>query len=283
MGREFNLILVMARIGSSQLAFPEFRGATRRIVLANLIAFFLLLIAGFVFRDQFQFILGRLVFSPYDFLHGRIWEPLTYSFVHVGILSTFFDLLSLWFLAGFLEMQGHRSAWLMGLYITAILASAASALVLYGVFTVIGYHPSEWPLSGTFGAIFAMLAVIGIRYGETQFLLFPLPIGIKAKYLAIIYTLVAIAMLFTSEGPYAFAQLGGGLSGLIWLNRAPSRGVGFTFSEKWYGLRNRYYRWKRRRAARKFEVYMKSQGRTVRFDGQGRQIDDDANDKKRWN
>jgi hypothetical protein len=56
-----------------------------------------------------------------------------------------------------------------------------------------------------------------------------------------------------------------------------------VFSEQWYSMRNRYYRWKRRRAARKFEVYMRAQGKTVRFDGQGRQIDDDADDKKRWN
>jgi hypothetical protein len=56
-----------------------------------------------------------------------------------------------------------------------------------------------------------------------------------------------------------------------------------VLSEGWYGLRNRYYRWKRRRAARKFEVYMRSQGRTVKFDGQGRLIDEDPDDKKRWN
>ena len=57
--------------------------------------------------------------------------------------------------------------------------------------------------------------------------------------------------------------------------------MSFAVSERWYALRNTYYRWKRRRAARKFEVYMRSQGRTVHFDGSGRQIDDD--DKKRWN
>jgi hypothetical protein len=156
-------------------------------------------------------------------------------------------------------------------------------LALYGLLAAFNLSPRGSPLAGTFGAIFAMLAVIGVRYGEMQFMLFPLPIGIKAKYLAIIYTLVAVAMLFTSQGVYAFAQLGGGLSGLIWLRRAPGRGFGFTLSERWYGLRNGYYRWKRRRAARKFEVYMKSQGRTVRFDGNGNQIDDDPSDKKRWN
>jgi hypothetical protein len=50
-----------------------------------------------------------------------------------------------------------------------------------------------------------------------------------------------------------------------------------------YAVRNRYYRWKRRRAARKFEVYMRSQGRTVRFDGNGRPIDEDPDDRKHWN
>jgi membrane associated rhomboid family serine protease len=273
----------MARIGSSQLAFPDFRGATRRIILANLLAYFLLLVAGLLFRGRSGEILQVFSFAPAEFLHGALWQPITYSLVHVGILGPALELLSLWFLAGFLEMQGHRSAWVMGLYVTAVLATAASAVVLYGAFTALGYSPSMAPLTGTFGAIFAMLAVIGVRYGETQFMLFPLPIGIKAKYLAIIYTLIAVAMLFSSQGPYAFAELGGGLSGLLWLRRAPTRGFGFALSEQWFGLRNRYYRWKRRRAARKFEVYMKSQGRTVRFDGQGRQIDDDANDKKRWN
>jgi hypothetical protein len=90
-------------------------------------------------------------------------------------------------------------------------------------------------------------------------------------------------MLFGQQRMYAFAQLGGALAGLLFIRLAPRRGVNFAFSEQWYGLRNRYYRWKRRRAARKFEVYMRSQGRTVRFDGQGRQIDEDPDDKKRWN
>jgi membrane associated rhomboid family serine protease len=275
----------MARIGSSQLAFPDFRGATRRIVLANLIAYFVLVFANLVFRAEFVDFYQALCFTPYAFLHGALWQPLTYSFVHAppSILGTALELLALWFMAGFLEMQGNRSSWILGLYATSVLATAASALVVYVVANSVGHSLGPVYISGTFGAIFAMIVVIGIRYGEMQFLLFPLPIGIKAKHLAVIITIIAVAMLFTSEGLYAFAKLGGGLSGIFWLKRAPSQSLGFTLSERWYGLRNRYYRWKRRRAARKFEVYMKSQGRTVRFDGQGRQIDDDANDKKRWN
>jgi hypothetical protein len=115
-----------------------------------------------------------------------------------------------------------------------------------------------------------------------EFLLF-FTIGIKARYMVAIYALVSIAMLFGEQRMYAFAQLGGALAGCCTSARRRGAAFSLAFSERWYGLRNRYYRWKRRRASRKFEVYMRSQGRTVRFDGQGRQIDEDPDDKKRWN
>ncbi|MGA9042389.1 MAG: DUF1751 domain-containing protein, partial [Terriglobales bacterium] len=46
--------------------------------------------------------------------------------------------------------------------------------------------------------------------------------------------------------------------------------------EQYFGLRNAFYRAKRRRAARKFEVYMGKQGRKVTFDKDGRYLDPDA-------
>jgi hypothetical protein len=101
--------------------------------------------------------------------------------------------------------------------------------------------------------------------------------------MAVIYGLIAVAMLFTQQRVYAFAQLGGALAGWLYVRMAPRRGISFMLSERWYALRNGYYRWKRRKAARKFEVYMKKQGRTVRFDGNGRLLDEDQDDKKRWN
>jgi hypothetical protein len=93
------------------------------------------------------------------------------------------------------------------------------------------------------GGIFGLLVAIGLLYGDTQFLLFFL-IGIKARYVMAIYALVTIAMLFGQQRMYAFAQLGGALAGLLWVRMAPRRGVTFLFSEQWYALRNRYYRWK---------------------------------------
>ena len=274
----------MSRLGSSAFTFPDFRGATRRLILVNLAAYFLLLIAGFASPFEAARMGASLAFDPISFIHGALWQPFTYSFVHFGILGTLFELLSLWFLAGFLESY-HDANWVAGLYAVSVLGGAAAALALYACCAPLA--PSlligAQPLYGCFGGIFGLLAAIGLLYGDLEFMLFPLPIGIKARYLAVIYALISIAMLFGRQRVYAFAQLGGALAGLLFVRTAPRRGFSFLLSESWYGMRNRYYRWKRRRTARKFEVYMKRQGRTVKFDGQGRLIDEDADDKKRWN
>jgi membrane associated rhomboid family serine protease len=272
----------MSPSSTISLTFPDFRGATRRLVLWNLAAFFILLIASLAFPAPTRHAIDLLSFDPGAFLHGSLWQPFTYSLVQIGIISTLLNLLGLWFLAGFLE-NCHNSTWTTGLYITSVFGTAVAATAIYVAIPTLGYHPATIQLSGCFGGIFGLLVAIGYLHGDVQFLLFPLPIRIKARYLCVIFALISIASLFSSERIYAFAELGGGLAGLLYIQLAPRRGFQFALSEKWFGVRNRYYRWKRRRAGRKFEVYMRSQGRTVHLDSRGRQIEDDPDDKKRWN
>jgi hypothetical protein len=264
-------------------AFPDFTGATRRLVLVNVATFFALLIAGLAYPNSAGSVAGHLTFIPNEFLHGYLWQPFTYSFIHPpsALLGTLFELLSLWFLASFLE-NARTDGWVTGLYAASVVGTALAAAALWIIGDRLGHSVREIPLYGCMGGIFGLLIAIGVLYGDTQFLLF-FAIGIKARYLAAIYALITFAMLFGQNRMYAFAQLGGALAGLLYIRMAPRRGMTFAMSESWYGLRNQYYRWKRRRAGRKFEVYMRKQGRTVKFDGRGRQIDEDPNDKSRWN
>jgi len=273
----------MRRYNSSPFSFPEFRGATRQLILANLAAYFAMALGLMAFRESAAGFFSLLAFQPPAFLHGELWQPFTYSFVHLpgNVVGTLFEMLSLWFLAGFLE-NTNSSGWVTGLYGASVLGTAAAATAIYVCSGTLGYSLAEIPLYGCFGGIFGLLAAIGLLYGDTEFLLF-FTIGIKARYMVAIYALVSIAMVFGEQKMYAFAQLGGALAGLLFVRLAPRRGISLKLSEKWYGLRNQYYRWKRRRSARKFEVYMRSQGRTVRFDGNGKRMDEDGDDKKRWN
>jgi len=271
----------MRRVSSSPFSFPAFSGATRTLVFVNLAAYFAFALLRMSSPASAGQLFSLLTFDPGAFLHGHLWQPFTYSLIHIAIIGTLFELLSLWFLAGFLE-QMHSSAWVNGLYAVSVIGTVLAATAIYVCSSAFGYALPHVALYGCFGGIFGLLAAIGTLYGDTEFLLF-FTIGIKARYMVAIYALISIAMLFGDQRMYAFAQLGGALAGWLYIRMAPRRGISFLLSERWYGVRNAYYRWKRRRAARKFEVYMKSQGRTVRFDGNGRRMDEDPDDKKRWN
>jgi membrane associated rhomboid family serine protease len=264
------------------LTFPDFRGATRRLVLLNLAAFFIFLIISLAFPARVGHAIELLAFVPSAFLRGAIWQPFTYSLLQFGLLQTFLNLLCLWFFAGFLENY-HTSSWVTGIYAISVLGTAATATAIFAAAPMLGFRTAMPQLTGCSGGIFGLLVAIGFLHGDVQFMLFPLPINVKARHLAAIFAVIYLAMVFGQQSVYAFAVLGGGLFCLLYIQLAPRRGLHFAFSEKWFGLRNRYYRWKRRRAARKFEVYMRSQGRTIHLDGHGRQIDDDQDDKTRWN
>ena len=234
------------------LGFPDFRGFTRRLVLWNLGSYFLFLLLGVFDKGLAGSLTLRLALIPELVLHrGWIWQLGTYWIIHSGILSTAFELLSLWFLGSFLEST-HGARWLGEIFFCSVLGAGLAGLAISLVSPL-----AAAPLYGCWGGIFGLLIAFGVLYADMEFMMFPLPMQIKAKYLVAVYLLIALAMLFTEEKVFAFSQLGGALFGWLYIKLAPKRGFAFAGSESLYGLRNSYYRWKRRRAAKKFEVYMR--------------------------
>jgi membrane associated rhomboid family serine protease len=240
------------RISSGILSFPPFRGFTRQLIVWNLAAFFLLLILGAFAKGFAGDLTAVLALSPALVLHqGWIWQLITYSIVHAGILGTAFELMSLWFLGSFLEMN-HGPRWLAEIFFVSVLGAGLAAL---GIALVL--PNSSMTLYGCYGGIFGLLIAFGVLYADLEFMMFPLPFMIRAKYLVAVYMLISLAMLFSAERVFAFSQLGGALFGYLYIKFAPRRGFAFAGTERLYGVRNQYYRWKRRRAAKKFEVYMR--------------------------
>jgi len=265
------------------MAFPEFRGFTRKLILWNLGIFFSLLVLGLFARGTVAAIVSYTALVPALVAHGYIWQLVTYSFLHTGVLNTALELLSLWFLGSFLE-DIHGSRWMAELYFVSVIGAGVAAVALsFALAPSIGMVGVG--LTGCFGGIFGLLIAFGVLHGDMQFMLFPLPIQIRAKYLVTVYLLIAFASFFLSDKIYALAQLGGALCGFIYIKTAPRKGFFSGASEQYFGVRNSYYKWKRRRAARKFEVYMRKQNREVHFDREGRYIDPDKNknpNDKRW-
>ncbi len=254
---------------TSIMNFPDFRGFTRKLILWNLGIYFALLVLQAIMPVAHARIWLSAALSPDRVLHGWIWQLITYSFLHGGILGTALELLSIWFLSSFLEsMYGPR--WVAQIFFTSVFGAGLAAVLL----ALTPLHSGAL-LTGAYGGIFGMLIAFAVLHGDQEFMMFPFPLMIKAKYLAAVYLLIATASFFLADKFVAISQLGGALAGYLYIRFAGRRAASLGFSEWYFRLRNNYYRWKRRRAARKFEVYMRKQNRDVHFDNEGRYIDPD--------
>jgi hypothetical protein len=136
------------------------------------------------------------------------------------------------------------------------------------------------PAYGSGAAANAILMVFYLFNRDAPIMLFPIPIQIPVKWIVIGIAAIETAYLLLSHFAlfYLVSLLGLGV-GYIWYVAFLTRRTSFGLSERFYGMRNNYYRWKRRRAARKFEVYMRKHDRTVTFDEHGNYIPPD-DDKK---
>ena len=273
----------MARGSTISMSFPPFAGVVRKLVLANVAVYFGVAVLGWLAPGLAGALVDILQLQPSAVARGEVWQLGTYCFLHTGLLDILFAMLTLWFCGSLLE-GAYGGRWLKELYLTSAIGGAAVASAIS--FTHVLRLSPESVANGAWAGIFGVMIAIAVRMGEQEFLLFPLPFSIRAKYLVTIYLLIAVAILLKDANEFgALLQLSGALAGWLYVRYAPRRGIGYGFGEQYYAMRNAYYRAKRRHAAKKFEVYMGKQGRKVSFDKEGRYVDPeekrDPNDK-RW-
>jgi len=261
--------------GGFSLSFPPFRGAVRMLVLINVAVYFLVLFGNVASRG-FQYTFDQIFgLTPVAVMHGWLWQLITYGFLHVGLSHILVNMLMLWMFGSTLEASWGRTRFL-NLYFFALIGSALTtmavgyfgwAIVRGGSVTPFFYSLEALrrvPTVGASGAVYGVLVAFGILFADQELFLFPIPFRIKAKYMIVITVVVVLASALQpgTNGVANFAHLGGLFFGWLYVRIMPQRTFAFSFSEQYYGIRNSYYRWKRRRAARKFEVYMRQQGET---------------------
>ena len=268
----------MYRGRTISLSFPPFTPWVKRIVIACGAIFFLQVVLKAFAPKAYDDLLIYFGLVPVGVVgHGFIWQLVTYSFLHGGIWHILLNMLTLW-MFGAQEEQDWGSRRFLEFYLFCVVGAA---LVTIGVaYLNWGVDPTI-PTVGASGGIYGLLVAFGMLYGDREIFMFPIPIAIKAKYLVgILIFIVLISAFQPSQGNVAnFAHLGGALFGFLYLKLLPRRGLSFAATERYFGLRNSYYRWKRKRAGKKFEVYMRDHDRKVTFDEHGNYVPPDENDK----
>lgn len=276
------------------LSLPAFRGAVRQLVLVLVGLFFGLALIDFVSQPVGVFLRAVLLLEPARVVsHLWLWQLLTYAFLNVGILNTAFALLALWFTGTMLE-EARGSRWFLELFYFSTVGGALLSTLIVALPLVMGSHTHMLGVSpqsaaaGVSAPLFGVLVAFAVLFGDVEFLLFFL-LRIKAKYMVILSTLLYLATLLRERDSFsALLTLCCGLSGFLYVRFAHRSGMAAVAQERYFGMRNDYIRWKRRRAARQFQVYMRKQDRDVNFDKDGRYIapDDeqrDSNDRSWMN
>lgn len=269
----------MARGTMSSFGFPPFTRAVKMLVIVNVAVFVLMLL----FRLTVPSLEAYAAFfylTPPAVVHGFLWQLFTYAFFHAGLSHLLINMLGLWMFGSQFEIDfGTRRFW--EFYFWCVVGAALTTIAV-GAVGLLGMQLLPIPLfrimaniwhSSTLGAsggVYGLLIAFGVLNGDRQVYLFPFPIAIKARWFAAIFLFISFVNAFSgANGVAEFAHLGGALFGWLYLKFVPRYGLQTAASESAFGIRNRYYKWKRRRAAKKFEVYMRKNKADVYFDEHG--------------
>lgn len=183
----------------------------RTLIIVNLCVFLIQSVLMLVFNISLSRFFG---FVPYDFLHSfRIWQIVTYMFLHGGIFHIFWNLLGLWMFGADVERElGSRN----------FLKYYLGCGIFAGLCTLIFGINSTIPVIGASGAIFGIVTAFGMLFPEqvvTLLLFFVIPVKAKAKYLALGFAILTFfqCLLQSSGGGIAyFAHMGGIVFGFFY-------------------------------------------------------------------
>lgn len=167
----------------------------------------------------------------------RLYTLITYAFLHGGFGHLFFNMLTLYFFGGDLDVFLGRARFLVLYFGSALAGGVAAELFVRG--------PGGAPVLvvGASGAIYGLLAAYALYFPHTEVLLwFLLPM--KIWVLVLIW--VGISLVFSISNPAAggiahLAHLGGAAFALLYVKRVWR--VGDL-------VRDLKYRWRRRRFRR---------------------------------
>jgi len=271
----------MAR--SVTLSFPPFTRAIKILLAINAgVYVFGLVLVAIGQGHLANTILSPLALRAHDVVHGHIYQLLTYGFLHAGFFHLFFNMLMLWMFGSMLEVPWGSRRFMEFFLFGVVGAGIGTVALAYTVGSIIHLNPSTTTV-GASGGIYAIFMAAAMLFGDQEVFMFPLPFTIRLKYMVGILAFVAlVGALGDSGGTANAAHLSGLLFGYIYVKFVPRRGLLFSLSETSYGITNRYHRWKRRRAGKKFQVYMKkhNQDSSDYFDEYGNFRPPDDKDKK---
>lgn len=159
---------------------------------------------------------GNLVHAGF-----RVWQLLTYAFLHGGWEHILFNMLALFMFGGVIERTFGQREFLI-FYVVCAVVAALSQLAVIHFFTG-GFYPTL----GASGAVFGLLLAFGMMYPRQRIMLLfpPIPMPAWLFVSGYIGLELFLGVTGTQAGVAHFAHLGGALAGFVlieyWRGKLP--------------------------------------------------------------
>jgi len=265
--------------------FPPFRGAVRGIILFSTGVYVLILLLSAFAPAAGQMLVALGALSRETVVAGWLWQFLTYGFINLDPLNFVLAMLGVYFIGGAVEAQlGSRR--FVQLYLSSLVIAGVLGFLL-ALTGVVGQGPAFGPGA----AANAILLVFFLLNPRATIVPIPIPFAVPVRFIVLLALGIEVAYLLLNRfALFYLVLLFGFAAGYAWwmlagaAGRQPARAaMGRGLSDRAHAppprqeglfqrMKNAYYKWKRRRAARKFEVYMRKHDRDVRFDEYGNYI-----------
>jgi membrane associated rhomboid family serine protease len=173
------------------------------LIVLNVVAFFL-------FPPGTRFRLYELALSSFGIKQLKIWQFVTYMFLHAGFAHIFFNMWGLYlFGSAIYPVLGMKR------FLTLYFLSGVSGAVLWLALN----WGSQTPIIGASGAVFGVMMGAAMLYPNMRIQLLIPPIPMKMKTFVTIYAIIEIVSEFSSTrgGIAHLAHLGGFISAYFYL------------------------------------------------------------------
>ena len=215
----------------------------KNLLIINVILFF----AKWIFSQQGIVLEAYLGAFYFDSPFFKIWQPITYMFMHGSMAHIFFNMFALYSFGSILEVHWGAKRFINFYLITGLGALALQwGVQAFEVYQITGsavnnldiltinsvadantfrsFYPG--PMVGASGAIFGLLVAFGMLYPNVELFIMFIPVPVKAKYIIPVYIVIELFLglgRFEGDSIAHFAHLGGALIGFIlvklWRNK----------------------------------------------------------------
>ncbi|MFZ7096343.1 rhomboid family intramembrane serine protease [Luteimonas dalianensis] len=202
--------------------FSNLPSITRTLLIINVVAFLLQLLAGN--QLVYPFMLWPLGGAEAGGMSFLPWQLVTYGFLHADLFHLLFNMLVLYMFGAPLEHTWGQRRFLT-YFMVCVVGAGLCQLVVVSWSLAQGGMP--YPTLGASGGVFGVLLAFGMLFPNHRVMLLIPPIPMKARTLVI--ALGVIELFFgitgTRSGVAHFAHLGGMLFGWLliqqWRGRPP--------------------------------------------------------------